>query len=224
MGGGRIVLCGRQIRSRPWARTCRASLGWPGQALLPGLDNIAKWVSGHEAQIESFAVNAVQFLGTAAQDAGSFIANDLYPPVKDVIGFIVDHKTVFEAFAGTMTALWAGAKIKTAAGSVLGDLKTLLTGNVAGNLLHAITGLGSSSSSGGGVLGAASSAAGQRVFVTNWEMMAGGGGAGSGAVNAAEGAGGGGSIAARRDGRGWRGRRRRGSLRLLQHPDRRAYH
>jgi len=163
-----------------------------GEALLPSLDSLAGWVQKNEPAIASFATNALDVMGSAAKAAGGFIANDLYPPVHDVIQFVIDHKTVFETFAGTLTALWAGAKIKTAAGSVLGDLKSLLSGNVASNLLHAITGIGGSSS-GGGLAGTVSSAAGQRVFVTNWEMMA-GGGAGGTAATAAEGAAGGGLL------------------------------
>ena len=121
-----------------------------GEALLPSLDSVAKWVSANTPAIEAFAKQAVGGLATAAQDAGAFIANDLYPPIKDVIGFVVDHKTVFEAFAGTLTAMWALGKVKSIGGSVIDDLKMLNSGKGALlNIVQKITGLGSSSGSSG---------------------------------------------------------------------------
>ena len=170
-----------------------------GEALLPGLDNIAKWVSGHESQIESFATNAVGALGTAAKDAGGFIANDLYPPVKDVVGFLIDHKGVVEGVAATIAGIWAVNKTASAANwakdalSHLGSVKSFISTQLFPGVAK-LFGAGSSttSTSSGGLIG---SAAGQRVFVTNWEMMAGGGGGGA-AVNAAEGAGGTGGLIA----------------------------
>ena len=167
-----------------------------GQVLLPFLDQLASTVSKNEPAIASFVKNGVQFLATAAKDAGGFIANDLYPPVKDLIGFVVDHKTVFEAFAGTLTAMWALGKVKSVGGSVIDDLKMLNSGKgMLLNLVHALTGLGSGSS-GSGVAGTVTSAAGVRVFVTNWEMMGGGGGGGGNVLgDVAKGGGLGASIA-----------------------------
>ena len=95
-----------------------------GEKLLPGLNNIATWVGDHEPEIASFAVNAVGALATAAGDAGNFIANDLYPPVKDVFGFIVDHKGVVEGVVASLTGLWAIGKVKSAAGSVMATSRT----------------------------------------------------------------------------------------------------
>ena len=152
-----------------------------GEALLPSLDSVAKWVSANTPAIEAFAKQAVGGLATAAQDAGAFIANDLYPPVKDVIGFVVDHKAVFEAFAGTLTAMWALGKVKSIGGSVIDDLKMLNSGKGALlNIVQKITGLGASSGSSGGIGNVASSEFVQKVYVVN--MGPGGIGGAPGAV------------------------------------------
>jgi len=144
-----------------------------GQALLPFLDQLAGTVQKNEPAIESFVKNGVQFLATAAKDAGSFIANDLYPPVKDVIGFLVQNKGVVEGVVASLTGLYVVKKGVSAAGSVLGDLKELFGGKgVVLNAVHALTGLGSGGSSSSGLVGGLKPV---NVYVTNWEQMGGGG-------------------------------------------------
>lgn len=121
-----------------------------GQILLPGvtkaLTDVTNWIATHKDVIQKDAAIAFHDFGIAAHDAGDFIKNDLWPPVHAVVGFLVDHPTVVKDAAVALAGLYAANKVGHAAGSVIGDLKSLFA--VGGQIEQGIAKLRGLSSGG----------------------------------------------------------------------------
>ena len=144
-----------------------------GQSLLPMFQQLATWIEGHQKDIANVATTIGTDLANGAHAAGQFIANDLWPPLKDVGGFISANLDTFKTFGEFIAGWYVVGKGVSIFNALKGDLEGLL------GTLNKLGGFGGARSIG-------SEALPMHVWVDNPGFGASGT---AGAVPAAEGAG-----------------------------------